>query len=165
MKEPTDPGAAAKPLIGTDEATIDDKGRILVSKKKRERLGEPFVMALGTTGCLVAYPEPEWLRIVGEINAYDRINQGREQYSRLVFGLADDDLRFDAQGRVVVPRKLRELARLDEKVLLVGCGDRLEIWASDEWTEYSSYPDTYGQKRREAIEKAYLSMTRRGTDR
>jgi DNA-binding transcriptional regulator/RsmH inhibitor MraZ len=49
-----------KPLIGTDEATIDDKGRILVGKKKRERLGEPFAIAVGEVGCLVAYPEPVW---------------------------------------------------------------------------------------------------------
>ena len=49
-----------KPLIGTDEDTIDDKGRLLVSKKKRERLGEDFVMALGATGCVVVYPELVW---------------------------------------------------------------------------------------------------------
>jgi MraZ protein len=163
MSEPGSLGSKPRPIIGTDEATIDDKGRILVSKKKRERLGEPFVIALGTTGCLVAYPEPEWEKVQEEINRYDRINQGRERYSRLIFGLADDELRFDAQGRVVVPRKLRELAKLDEKVLLVGCGDRLEIWAVDEWREYTEYPDTYGQKRREAIEKAYTQMVANGS--
>jgi MraZ protein len=161
MLEDATSGSKFKPLLGTDEATIDDKGRILVNKKKRERLGETFTMALGAVGCLVAYPEERWGQIVENILSYDSINQGREQYTRLVLGLADDDLRFDQQGRVVVPQKLRDLARLKDKVMLVGCGDRLEIWARQEWEQYNQYPDTYGQKRREAIEKAYQQMVAR----
>jgi MraZ protein len=155
-------GTNSKPIIGTDEATIDDKGRILVGKKKRDRLGEPFVMALGSVGCLAAYPESEWQRMLGEIRSHDSINQGREQYTRLVLGTADDELKFDSQGRVVVPQKLRELARLKDKVMLVGCGDRLEIWAKPEWEQYSEFPDSYGQKRREAIASAYAQMVRGG---
>ena len=150
-----------RPLIGTDEATIDDKGRILVGKKKRERLGETFTIALGTTGCLVAYPESVWQRMLAEIFRYDSINQGREQYTRLMLGTAEDELKFDQQGRVVVPQKLRDLAKLNDKILLIGCGDRLEIWARSEWEQYNEYPDTYGQKRREAIAKAYNQMVSR----
>jgi MraZ protein len=151
-----------KPLIGTDEATIDEKGRILIGKKKRERLGESFAMALGNVGCLVAYPEREWQRMLVEMLNYDSINQGREQYTRLILGLADDELKFDAQGRVVVPQKLRELAKLKDRVMLVGCGSRLEIWAKQEWDLYSENPDSYGQGRREAIAKAYGQMVDKG---
>lgn len=154
-------GIGFKPLIGTDEATIDDKGRILVGKKKRERLGEPFTMALGDVGCLVAYPEARWQSMVEEIMRYDAINQGRQQFTRLVLGLADDELKFDAQGRFVVPQKLRELAKIKDRVMLVGCGDRLEIWAKEEWEQYSEFPDVYGQQRREAIAKAYNQMVGR----
>ena len=161
MAEPTSPGSIFKPLLGTDEATIDDKGRILVSKKKRERLGETFTLALGPIGCLAAYPEDQWEKIVQGILSYESINQGRDQLSRLRLGLADDELKFDQQGRFVVPQKLRQLARLKDKVMLVGCGDRLEIWDPKEWEQYNEYPDTYGQKRREAIEKAYQQMVGR----
>jgi MraZ protein len=161
MSETAASGSKPKLLLGTDEATIDDKGRILISKKKRDRLGETFTMALGTVGCLVAYPEDRWEQMVEQILSFDSINQGREQYTRLVLGLADDDLKFDQQGRVVIPQKLRDLARLKDKVMLVGCGDRLEIWSRSEWEQYNEYPDTYGQKRREAIEKAYQQMVAR----
>lgn len=152
-------GANFKPLIGTDEATIDAKGRILVSKKKRDRLGEPFAMALGNLGCLVAYPEVVWRRMFDEIMQYSYINQGRQQYTRLILGLADDELKFDVQGRVVVPQKLRDLARLDKEVLIIGCGDRAEIWAKEEWEQFNRNPDGYAQQRKEAIEKAYQQMT------
>jgi len=147
-----------KPLIGTDEATIDDKGRILVGKKKRERLGEPFAMAVGEVGCLVAFPEEVWHSKVSEMLSYDSLNQGRQQYTRLFLGYADDELKFDQQGRVVVPQKLRDIAKLTDKVLLVGCGDRLEIWAKDEYERFQEDTEGYGAKRREALSKAYGQM-------
>lgn len=147
-----------KPLLGTDEATIDDKGRILVSKKKRERLGENFTIAVGACGCLVAYPEARWNAVVEEILSSDAINIGREQYTRMILGLADDECNFDGQGRVVVPKKLREIAGLKGEVLIIGCGDRLEIWAKSEFEMYERFPEQYGQERRAAIEKSYRQM-------
>jgi MraZ protein len=150
-----------KPLIGTDEATIDDKGRILVGKKKRERLGEPFAMAVGEVGCLVAYPESVWQHKVAEMLSYDSLNQGRQQYTRLFLGYADDELKFDQQGRVVIPQKLRDLAKLTDKVLLVGCGDRLEIWAKDEYERFQLDTEGYGAQRREALAKAHGQMVGR----
>lgn len=161
MADLAETGSNLRHILGTDEAEIDGRGRILVSKKKRERLGESFVLAFTPTGCLAAYPEERWVKKLDEIDEYHSINQGREQFSRLLMMWAEDDLSFDAQGRFVIPQKLRDLAKLKDKVLLIGCGDRMEIWAVEEWQEYSSYPDTYGLQRREAIQKAYTQMTGR----
>jgi MraZ protein len=161
MLEGGAPELEFEPLLGTDESTIDSKGRILISKKKRDRLGEDFVVALGDVGCLCAYPKARWRDLVREIMQYDPINQGRQQYTRLVLGTADDDLDCDAQGRVVVPARLRKLAELENEVVIVGCGDRLEIWGKLQWAEYNKYPETYGQQRRQAIEKAYNLMVGR----
>ena len=72
---------------------MDGKGRILVSKKKRDRLGEPFVMAVDDSGCIVAYPEQTWAEMVGEILNYRSLSQGRKQYTRLLARMAEDDLR------------------------------------------------------------------------
>jgi len=151
----------SKPLIGTDEATIDDKGRILVSKKKRERLGETFAIALGPTGCLEAYPQEVWDRKVDKIMGYDDLNPGAQDYSRLILGTAEDELKFDQQGRVVVPSKLRTLANLEDKVLLIGCGNRLEVWAAQEYKEFKKYGAEYEKGRREEINSAYDLMVGR----
>jgi MraZ protein len=151
-------GSKTKPLLGTDEATIDAKGRILISKKKRDRLGDGFAICIGENGCLNAFPAPRWEQIISEIDSHDPINHGRRQYTRLVLGTADDELNFDDQGRVVVPQKLRAMAKLNKEVVIVGCGDRLEIWAREEYDEFLKYPDTYGAERRESIEKAYREM-------
>ena len=154
-----EPSFLTKPLIGTDEATIDDKGRLLVSKKKRERLGEPFVMALGETGCIVAYPQETWHKVLSEIASNPSTNQGRQQFARMTTGTAEDELKFDKQGRVVIPQKLREAANITDKVVLVGCLDRLEIWSKDEHDAYEADMDSYGSDRREAMDRAHKQMT------
>lgn len=161
MMEHERTGSIAKPIMGTDEANIDDKGRILISKKKRERLGDPFVLALGEVGCLTAYPESTWLRFLAELDQYEPSNPGRQQFNRLVMATAEDDMKFDAQGRVVVPLKYRQMARLNDKVLLVGCFDRLEIWDEQEYLRYQEQPNTYGHHRREAIKNARAEMVAR----
>lgn len=151
-------GSTMKPLMGTEEAIIDAKGRLLLSKKKRERLGESFVIAVGHPGCLAIYPEKVWDGMLADIMQYESINDGRQQFTRLVLGLAEDELSCDGQGRVVIPQKLRELAKLTKEVLIIGCGERAEIWAKEEWEKYNENPDTYGQQRRNAIAKALGQM-------
>ena len=158
MLESTSSGSSAKALIGMEEAIMDGKGRILVSKKKRDRLGEPFVMAVDDSGCIVAYPEETWSEMVQEILNYRSLSQGRKQYTRLLARMAEDDLRFDAQGRVVIPQKFREAAKLNKEVVIVGCIDRVEIWAREEWEKFNDHPVTYGEDSKRPIERAYEQM-------
>lgn len=150
-----------KPLVGTDEATIDDKGRILFPKKKRDRLGRDFAVVVTKRGCLAAYPQAMWRRVQDEVFRYDMNNEGRDQYTRLLFGMADDELNFDAQGRVVIPQKMRELGKLKKDVLLVGAFDRVEIWAVEEYEKFLADPKGYGEERCRNFAVAYDEMVGR----
>lgn len=147
------------PLVGTETATIDEKGRVLLSKKKAERLGKDFALAIGNLGCLVAYPKWSWLKLCNEILSQPVINQGRDALTRLVLTEAVDDLNCDAQGRFVIPLKMRTKAKLSGELMLIGLGDRIEIWAKDEWEEFEKYPDAYQEGRRKAFTSAYSLMT------
>jgi DNA-binding transcriptional regulator/RsmH inhibitor MraZ len=62
---------------------------------------------------------------------------------------------------VVIPQKLREIAKLSDKVLLVGCGDRMEIWDKGEYERFQEDIEGYGAKRREALARAYGQMVGR----
>ena len=150
-----------KPLLGTDESAVDDKGRVLVAKKRRERLGPNFAIAFNTTGCLCAYPQGRWERTVAEMLNYDPMNLGRERFTRLILSTADDEMNFDAQGRVVIPAELRRMGGIEGRVLLLGAGDRLEIWAKDEYEKFQKDEEDYRRERREKIERAYFAMTDR----
>lgn len=149
-----------EPLVGTDEALCDKKGRIMIGKKNRERLGERFAMAISEIGCLVAYPQTVWERMFDEIDQYPTINAGRNDYSRLLLSSSEDGLEFDGQGRVVIPASLRAEGKIefDKPVILVGCGNRLEIWPPAEYEKFQADRESYNKERRLEFESAYNRM-------
>lgn len=147
-----------QPLIGTEEATIDEKGRVLFSKKKRERLGESFAVVLGKVGGVTVYPGPVWEQLFDEVFSVSTMNPAREAYTRLVLGTAEDEISFDGQGRLVIPKRLREAGKLSGELLLIGCGDRIEIWAKAEWEKFEEFGDAYNKERRRMIQESYDQM-------
>jgi MraZ protein len=159
-----DGGSGSKPklIFGYDEATIDGKGRLLIAKRKRDWLGDSFVVMLGETGCLSVYRTPEWETLVEQVMSIPSLNQGRQQYTRLMLANSAGDLTCDAQGRVVVPQSLRDLAKLGNEVVVIGCADHLEIWNRSEWLRYNEYPDSYNEQRQKAISNAYTLMAGQG---
>jgi len=147
-----------KPLVGTEDTTIDKMGRVLIPKTKRDRLGDDCAITLGANGCVVILPEWHWLELQQWLYQAPKENAGAQEYKRMVFGEAQDSLRFDAQGRLVIPQRLRELARLKQKVKLVGAFDRVEVWDEDEYRQFLENPDEYGKDRRLRLERALRLM-------
>lgn len=148
----------SKPLVGTDEATVDPKGRVLLGKKKRERLGATFAMAIGELGCICVYPEDRWQARLAQMEATDPMNPARADYARLFYGTADDDLTCDVQGRVTIPGNIRESVALKEKILLVGCYDHIEIWDPQEYKKYWDDRKNYAPDRQRALLESYDAM-------
>ena len=60
------------------------------------------------------------------------VNPRSRTLQRLLIGHATD-LEPDANGRVLLPQKLREYAGLDKKLILVGQGKKVEIWSEPRW--------------------------------
>jgi MraZ protein len=158
MAEANDRGSALKPLIGTEYAPIDSKGRIVLDKKMRSRLGDSFAMAIGELGSVYVFPETDWQIHIEEIMKADPLSQARKWYARLFFSTADDEMKCDGQGRVVVPQRLRDLAKLADQVMVVGCGDHFEIWNPDEYEKWEQNQETYGEGRRASMESAFRAM-------
>ena len=146
-------------ILGTELVTLDEKGRLLLAKKKRERLGPDFAIVHGEVGCLIAYPKARWEKLAREILDRPTTNPGRQQYSRLLLANSEDDMNCDTQGRFVIPKELRGLAKLGKDVLLVGCGDRMEIWIPEQYAKYKEDPDNYERGRRATLELAERRMT------
>ena len=80
------------------------------------------------------YPLPEWERIESDVQALPALNPAVKRFQRLVLGYASD-LQLDGSGRVLVPPALREYAQLDRRAVLVGQGNKLEIWSEDLWQQ------------------------------
>ena len=92
-----------------------------------------IVLTIDTqTSCLVIYPLPEWERIEADIQKLPALNPAIKRFQRLMLGYATD-LELDGNGRMLLPAPLREYARLEKKLVLVGQGNKLELWSETLW--------------------------------
>lgn len=125
-------------LVGERRYQMDPKGRISLPVKFRESFEDGAFITLGQDGCLYAFPADEWRRRAEEIDRLPISDPKARDYARIFFGKAEQ-VDLDSQGRLVVPRQLRETARLGKEVVVVGVRDRLEIWGKQAWDEYERH--------------------------
>lgn len=117
-------------LLGEHHYQMDPKGRISLPADYRDELRAGVYITLGMDGCLWAFPEEEWSRQRRDVESWPLSTPGNRAYARVFFGNAER-VELDGQGRLVVPRRLREKARLERDVVVMGVGKRLEIWPQE----------------------------------
>jgi len=126
-------------FIGEYAHSLDDKGRVIIPAKFRDRL-HGAVLTKGPDGCLCIYPSEEWERVANE--ARERSRQGpRERQAARAFFAGATEADPDKQGRVALPQNLREFARLDRDVVVAGVFSRIEIWDREHWRTRNSEGD------------------------
>ena len=120
--------------------SIDAKGRVIVPAKFREELGDSFVVTQGLDGCLFVFTNTEWANFEEKLISLPLANKESRIFVR--FFLAGATLaEVDKQGRILIPAVLREFAKLEKDVVLVGVGSRIEIWNKALWAEKNVYDD------------------------
>ena len=82
--------------------------------------------------CLLLYPLSEWELIQQKLDKLPTFQPQARRLQRLLVGHATD-LEVDKAGRILLPAPLREFARLDKKLTILGQGKKLEIWSQEEW--------------------------------
>lgn len=142
------PGAASMPIImfrGINSATLDAKGRMALPVRFRETVqssqsGESaqVVVTIDTRErCLLLYPLPAWDIVQTKLEALPNIGDNARRLQRLLIGHATD-VDVDTQGRILLPAMLRDFGTLEKKLVLVGQGNKIEIWNADRWQERMS---------------------------
>lgn len=121
-------------FIGNIEGKRDEKGRIFVPATYRRILAENgskrIVMRRDTdNACLVFYPEEVWNEKVsalrGALNEWDPDDQ-----MLLMQFMADAEfMDMDAQGRILLSRRVLEMVGVEQDVVFVGMLDRFALWA------------------------------------
>jgi DNA-binding transcriptional regulator/RsmH inhibitor MraZ len=115
-------------LLGHDEAVIDDKGRLRLPKKMEEALGKPFVLWVNRSGLLSAWSEEEWEWQTARASETNMQSEEDDEMLRALGERAEANIKCDAQGRFVIPSRLREYTGLKEgEVELVGMITHLKI--------------------------------------
>jgi len=122
---------------GINSATLDPKGRMALPARFRESVVESSEGNLVVTidvreKCLLMYPLPEWETVQRKLEALSNIGSRARLLQRLLIGHATD-LELDGNGRLLLPPMLRSYAELDRKLVLVGQGNKIEIWSETLW--------------------------------
>lgn len=121
-------------LLGEYEHTLDAKGRLAMPAKLRDSLGSKFIITKGLDGCLFVYDLEQWGILEAKLEALPMGQKKTRDYARFFFGSASEG-ECDKQGRVLLPANLRKYAELEKDAVVVGVGNRVEIWNSQKWRE------------------------------
>ena len=123
---------------GATNITLDAKGRLAVPVRYRERLQArcdgQLVCTVDQDHCLLLYPYPDWLDIERKLMSLPSFQPKARRLQRMMVGYASE-MEMDAAGRVLIPRELRDFARLERSAVLIGQGARFELWDEALWTE------------------------------
>lgn len=84
------------------------------------------VLTLGK-GCLALYPHDDWNEYEKELTGTSRMKPEVQALARLFVSNAED-APIDSQGRILIPKHLREYAGLTREVTVSGVSTRIEIW-------------------------------------
>ncbi|MEO7060500.1 MAG: division/cell wall cluster transcriptional repressor MraZ [Lapillicoccus sp.] len=122
-------------FLGTHTPRLDDKGRLFLPAKFRDRLAEGLVITKGQERCLYVYDVAEFTRVASELQKGPTSSKAVRDYVRVFLSGASDEVP-DKQGRVTIPTTLRAYAGLDRECTVIGAGNRVEVWDTPAWETY-----------------------------
>jgi MraZ protein len=126
-----DPAAAPMrgvKFVGSHVHQLDDKGRVaLPASFRREAADQRFVLYQAFPPALTLYPESTWMGVEQRLRELQERNPEARLYVLSVMANAVE-VTPDTQGRIVIPVRLKELAKLEGQVTLVGAIDKVELW-------------------------------------
>ena len=133
-------------FLGEFEHTIDDKNRVVIPSKFRDRLKDPgdregfYVIANPNVEvhCLRLYTATGWAEVVEGLREQARQSDQPDRLFRW-YASRGELVPLDSQGRVVIPQKIMDLVGLSKNVIMVGNFDWIELWNVDEYKSESEH--------------------------
>lgn len=141
--------AASGPVFrGVTHLALDAKGRLAIPAKYRDALQSnetgqrSLVLTVDPSRCLLLYPRAAWEPIQARLMRLSSFNEPIRRLQRLLVGHADD-VDLDGAGRILVSAELRQYAGLEHDVVLVGQGNKFELWDAPCWQEQTAQAITF----------------------
>ena len=124
---------------GEYECKVDAKGRMVLPAKIKVNLPglntNELVVKRGFEPCLVVYPMIEWKKVFSKVSGLNEFNKEYRSFQRN-FLRGSTEVEMDATGRVLIPKTMSRYAGLQKEVIVVGMGNRVEIWDPERYDEY-----------------------------
>ena len=122
---------------GCSKISIDSKGRLAIPSRYRalilEQAQNNLVITLNPLDrSLYLYPLPEWEIIEDKLAALSDFDKQSRRTKQMMRGYAND-CQLDSQGRILIPKELRGHAELSRQAIILGQGNKFEIWNEKTW--------------------------------
>jgi MraZ protein len=126
--------AADRPLFTSSvEHSLDDKGRLVVPARFRERLGAGFFLTIAPPDpCLALFPAATWTALCAKLENAPVKDASFRSFVRHLFAHTEE-VSCDTQGRLMIPGPLRAFAGIERDVVSIGTLARVEIWARERY--------------------------------
>lgn len=121
-------------FIGEYHHNLDDKGRLTIPSKLRYELKEDFILTRGLDKCLFIYPKDEWENVIDKYRELPNTKDARNYKRFLLSGATTCEV--DKQGRINIPAPLSTYASLTKECVIIGVGERLEVWDKESWDNF-----------------------------
>lgn len=122
-------------FLGTHTPRLDDKGRLFLPAKFRDRLSDGLVVTRGQERCLYVFPTDEFERVTEQMRRAPTTSRAARDFTRVFLSGASAEIP-DKQGRITIPATLRGYAGLARECTVIGAGGRVEVWDSVAWEQY-----------------------------
>lgn len=136
------------------DCKLDVKGRLALPAKVKSMLPDgvsnELVLRRGFESCLVLYPMLEYKKIYGRVKSLSEFNEEYRKFQRSFFR-GNVDVELDSAGRINIPKRMMEFAGLEKDVVLVGLGNRLEIWNPSDYEDNLILDDSEYSKMAEKL--------------
>jgi MraZ protein len=119
---------------GASLLSMDAKGRLAIPTRHRDALETATVITADPSGCLLLFPVPAWQPFEARVSALPNLNPRIKAMQRMWLGYRTD-CEVDSAGRILLSPELRDYAKLERKVHMIGQGDRFEMWSERGWAD------------------------------
>ena len=123
-----------KGYFGEYHVALDDKGRMRIPNKLKAQFGSATVtICAGTDHCLFLMTESEFSEKFVELSEDTRYKDFERQRALRMISSTVFFPEEDAQGRFILPPKLKDYASINKGIMFLGTGTKVEIWAEEEY--------------------------------
>ncbi len=125
-------------FMGEYHHSVDDKNRLIIPSSLRQQTKnnkDEFIITRGLEQSLFLYPTLEWQSLGERLKNLSTTKSNSRAFVRLLFSGAHP-VQPDSQGRITLPQGLKDFAQVEEKVVIIGAFNKIEIWSEERWEKY-----------------------------
>ncbi|MCS6969237.1 MAG: division/cell wall cluster transcriptional repressor MraZ [Cytophagales bacterium] len=123
-------------FTGEYKCKLDAKGRLVLPAKLKASLpaeaAQSVILMRGFEPCIYLYSLPYWHAIAQRVVALNEFVEEYRNFQRNFFR-GHSEVELDAAGRLLIPRIMLIHANIDKIVVVVGAGNRVEIWSPESY--------------------------------